>query len=299
MQVDFIGLGNMGEPMARNLLKAGHQLSVHNRTRAKAEALGSEGARIAAIPRDTLPADVLITMLADDKAVESMMFGPGGLAADLPPGAIHLSMSTIGVALSQRLAKAHAEKGQIYVSAPVFGRPDAAAAARLNIVAAGPGAAIARCQPLLDAIGQRTFVIGEQPELANVMKLAGNFLIGAAIESMGEAVALVRKSGGDPHKFIEVITSTIFGAIVYKGYGGAIADQRYQPPGFALPLGLKDIKLALAAADAVGAPMPVASLVRDQAMSAMARGYAELDWAALGKLAAENAGLDGADAKQR
>jgi 3-hydroxyisobutyrate dehydrogenase-like beta-hydroxyacid dehydrogenase len=291
MKIAFIGLGNMGEAIARNILKAGHELAVHNRTRARAEPLGREGARIADRPQDLLPAELVFTMLADDAAVEQVMLGQGQLLAKMAPGTIHVSLSTISVALSKRLAEAHRAAGQSYVAAPVFGRPVAAAAAKLFIVAAGPEAAIERCRPIFDAIGQRSFVIGTEPELANVVKLSGNFLIASVLESLGEAVALVRKYGIDPHQYIDILTNTLFAAPVYKTYGPIIADEKYKPAGFALPLGLKDVKLVLAAAEATGVPMPVASLVRDQALAAIGRGYGDHDWSVLAKLAAENAGI--------
>ncbi len=298
MKIAFVGLGNMGEPIARNLLKAGHELAVYNRTRSRGEALGREGARLADSPSGTLPADVVFTMLADDGAVEGVMLGQGQLVAKMAKGALHVSVSTISVALSERLTAAHAEKGQAYVAAPVFGRPEAAAARKLFVVAAGAPKDLERCQPLLDAIGQRTFIVGAEPRLANVVKLSGNFLIASVLESLGEAVALVRKYGVDPHRYIEILTSTLFAAPVYKTYGTIIADEKYKPAGFALPLGLKDVKLALAAAEAAGAPMPIASLLRDHAITAIARGYGEHDWSVLAKLAADNAGLGAKDDKK-
>jgi len=291
MNVGFIGLGNMGRPIAENLLKAGHSLVVYNRTRARAESLASQGARVAATPGETCRGDVVFTMLADDAAVEAVALGDGGIVASLPRGAVHVSLSTISVALSARLDEAHARAGSVYVAAPVFGRPEAAAAAKLFVVAAGPAAALARCQPLFDAIGQRTYVMGEKAATANVVKLTGNFLIAAALESLGEAFALVRKYGIPPAQFLDLITTSIFSAPIYKTYGGFIAEERYQPPGFKLPLGLKDARLALAAAEAVNVPLPVASLVRDHMIAALARGYGELDMSVIAKISAENAGL--------
>jgi 3-hydroxyisobutyrate dehydrogenase-like beta-hydroxyacid dehydrogenase len=200
-------------------------------------------------------------------------------------------MSTIGVALSQQLAAEHAKREQHYVSAPVFGRPEAAAAAKLFVVAAGDPAAVERAKPIFEAIGQRTIVIGPKPEMANVVKLSGNFLISSVIESLGEAIALVRKYEIDPHEYVDFLTNTLFAAPVYKTYGGIIADERYQPAGFKMRLGLKDVRLVLAAAEAVDAPMPIASLIRDNLLAALGRGMEDLDWSATAKLAAENAGL--------
>ncbi len=291
MNVGFIGLGNMGHPIAENLLKAGHTLVVYNRTRARAESLASQGARVAATPAETCRGDVVFTMLADDAAVEAMVLGDGGIVASLPRGAVHVSISTISVALSTRLAEAHARAGSFYVAAPVFGRPEAAAAAKLFVVAAGPAAALARCQPFFEAIGQRTFIVGERASAANVIKLAGNFLLAAVVESLGEAFALVRKNGIDPAQFLDLITSSLFTAPVYKTYGSIIAREGYQPAGFQLPLGLKDVRLALAAAESVQVPLPLASLVRDHMISALARGYGNSDWSVIAKISAENAGL--------
>ena len=291
MDVGFVGLGQMGQAMALNLVRAGHRVAVHNRTRAKAEALASEGAEIAGSVADAARRPVLITMLADDHAVEEVVFGAGKGLSALGQGAVHISMSTISVALSERLADAHRKAGQAYVAAPVFGRPEAAAAAKLFVVAAGPDHALAKCQPLFDAIGQKTFVIGDKPPAANLVKLSGNFLIAAMIESLGEAVALVRKGGVDPHRYIEILTSTLFSAPAYKTYGAIIAGERYEPAGFKMTLGLKDIRLALAAADSLAAPMPVASLVHDHFLSGVAQGAGDSDWAGLARLAARNAGL--------
>jgi len=291
MQVGFIGLGNMGSAIARNLIKAGHAVTVYNRTLAKAEALKGEGAAVARRPAEAARGAVVITMLADDAAVEAAVFDADGILGALSSGAVHVSMSTISVALSQRLAAAHAKAGQTYVAAPVFGRPEAAAAAKLFIAAAGPAKAIATCQPLFDAIGQRTFVIAEEPVKATLVKLSGNFLIAAIIESLSEAVALTRKAGIDPKTYIEFLTNTLFAAPIFKTYGGLIAAEQYSPAGFAAPLGLKDVRLALAAAEAQQVPMPIASLVRDHLLTVIAQGGADLDWSALGQLAARNAGL--------
>jgi 3-hydroxyisobutyrate dehydrogenase-like beta-hydroxyacid dehydrogenase len=291
MNVGFIGLGNMGRSIAENLLKAGHTLVVYNRTPARAESLAAQGARVAVTPAETCRGEVVFTMLADDAAVEAVVLGDGGVASSLPVGAVHISLSTISVALSTRLAGAHASAGSAYVAAPVFGRPEAAAAAKLFVVAAGPAAIIARCQPLFDAIGQRTYVVGEHPRVANVIKLTGNFLLAAVIESLGESFALVRKYGIEPGQFLELITTSIFPAPVYKSYGSLIAKESYLPAGFQLPLGLKDVRLALAAAESVQVPLPLASLIRDHMITALARGYQDSDWSVVAKISAENAGL--------
>ena len=291
MDVGFIGLGHMGQAMARNLLKGGHRVTVYNRTRDKAEALRAEGAKVAGSPAETWRNPVVITMLADDAAVEAVVFEDGAGLSTLDQGAVHISMSTISVALSDRLAEAHGKAGQAYVAAPVFGRPDAAAAAKLFIVAAGAQPAVARCMPLFDAMGQRTFVIGDKPSSANLIKLSGNFLIASMIECLGEAFALVRKGGIDAHAYLEILTSSLFSAPVYKTYGGLIADQQYEPAGFRMALGLKDIRLALTAADALAVPMPAASLVHDHFLAGLAQGEGDSDWSGLARLSARNAGL--------
>jgi 3-hydroxyisobutyrate dehydrogenase-like beta-hydroxyacid dehydrogenase len=300
MKLGFIGLGNMGQAMARNIARAGHQLTVYNRTRSRADELRAEGARVAVSPYDAaLNADVLITMLANDEAVEAVIFGSHravrqeGLGAlhGLRAGTVHISMSTIGVALSKRLAEAHAAAGQAYVAAPVFGRPDVAAAARLWIVAAGPADHIERCRPVFEPISQGMFTVGEEPWTANVVKLAGNFLIASMLEALGEAFALVRKSGVEVHQFLEISNSALFKSPLYETYGSIIADERYEPAGLKLALGLKDVRLALEAADAASAPMPLASLIRDHFLSAIAHGQGEMDWAGLARVIAEHAGL--------
>jgi 3-hydroxyisobutyrate dehydrogenase-like beta-hydroxyacid dehydrogenase len=292
MNIAFIGLGNMGSPMAANLIKAGHKLTVYNRTRSRAEALQSEGARVANTPGEAASgAEVAITMLADDHALESVVFGKGSLLDSLPPNAIHVSMSTISVALSRRLAAAHAERKQHYVSAPVFGRPEAAAAAKLFIVAAGPAAQIDRCRPLFDSMGQKTFIAGDDASGANLMKLAGNFLITAVIEGLAESFALVRKAGLDANLFHEILTNSLFNAPIYKTYGALINSQKFEPAGFKLPLGLKDNRLLLATAEENAVPMPMASLVRDRFLAALGQGMGELDWSAISKLSAKDAGL--------
>jgi len=291
MDVGFIGLGHMGQAMARNLLKAGHRLTVYNRTRGKAEALASEGARIAGSPAEAWRNPVVITMLADDAAVEAAIFVDGAGLSTLAEGAVHISMSTISIALSDRLAEAHHKARQVYVAAPVFGRPEAAAAAKLFIIAAGPEQAIAHCQPLFDAMGQRTFVIDQKPSKANLIKLSGNFMIASMIECLGEAFALVRKGGIDPHRYLEIVTGTLFSAPAYKTYGALIANQQYEPAGFRMALGLKDIRLTLSAADALAVPMPAASLVHDHFLAGVAQGGGDSDWSGLARLSAKNAGL--------
>lgn len=292
MRIGFYGLGRMGSGMARNLIAAGHDVTLYNRTIEKARALEKAGAKAAADPRGLAGADVVITMLADDAALEAAALEGEGLGPMFGPRTLHVSMSTVSVALVRRLGEAHARAGGALVSAPVFGRPEAAAAAKLFVVAAGPNAAVERCQPLFGAMGQKTIVVGEDPPLANVVKLAGNFLIAATIESMAEAFAFARKSGVGAEQVLEVLTGTLFTAPFQKNYAAMIArDQHDAGGGFGLELGLKDLRLVLAAADAARVPMPTASLVHDQFTTAVGRGLAALDWSALGRLVAQNAGL--------
>jgi 3-hydroxyisobutyrate dehydrogenase-like beta-hydroxyacid dehydrogenase len=290
MQVGFIGLGQMGVAMAANLLRAGHEVTVYNRTRAKAEALAPAGAKVADRIANACRGEAVFTMLADDEAVEAAVYGDGGVLANLKKSAIHISSSTISVALSKRLAADHARAGQRYVAAPVFGRPEAAEAAKLFVVAAGEPDVLRSVAPLFDAIGQRTFPVSDAAEAANLVKLSGNFLIASVIESLGEAMALVSKGGVDKNQYLDVMTSTLFGAPIYKTYGKLIADEKFEPPGFAAPLGLKDVRLALAAGDELQVPLPLASLLRDRFLTLLANGGDKLDWSAVGGLAAKDAG---------
>src|SRR5512147_2140570 len=237
MKVGFIGLGHMGAGMAANLLKAGHQLTVYNRTPAKVEPLVAQSAKAATGIADACRGDAVITMLANDEALEGVVFGDAGVIASLPAGAIHISSSTISVALAERLAVAHAEARQRFVAAPVFGRPSAAAAGQLFVIAAGEPAAVSAAAPLFDAIGQKTFVISDTPQAANLVKLSGNFLIAAVMESLGEALALVGKAGIDRRRYLDILTSTLFGAPVYSTYGDLIAEGAFEPAGFAAHLG--------------------------------------------------------------
>jgi len=290
MDIGFIGLGKMGQGMAANLVKAGHRVTVYNRSPDKAEALVEQGASAARTVAEASHAEVVFTMLADDRAVEPVALGEGGIVASLPAGATHVSSSTISVALSQRLSAAHAEAGQRYAAAPVFGRPEAASAARLFVIAAGAPEILQPLSSLFDAIGQRTFVVSDQPHTANLVKLSGNFLIASAIESVSEAVALVAKAGVDRQQYVDILTSTLFAAPAYQTYGGLIARQEFEPAGMAATLGLKDIRLVLAAAEQLEVPLPVASVLRDRLLTLVATGGGHLDWSALAKLAARDAG---------
>jgi 3-hydroxyisobutyrate dehydrogenase-like beta-hydroxyacid dehydrogenase len=291
MQVGLIGLGNMGSGVAKSLLRAGHRVTVFNRTRARAEKLRTDGAHVAASIAKACRGEAVLTMLADDAAVEATALGRDGILQSLPEGGIHVSLSTISVALSDKLTTEHQQAGQTFVAAPVFGRPEAAESGKLAVVAAGPRQTVEKCKPLFDAMGPKLLVIGEQPSKANVVKLTGNFLIATVLESLSEALAFARKSEIDPATLMDFLTSTLFTAPVYKTYGGLIVDGNHEQVGFALPLGLKDIRLVLQAAEARSVPMPIASVLRDRFVTAMARGNQDKDWSVLGRVAAEDAGL--------
>jgi 3-hydroxyisobutyrate dehydrogenase-like beta-hydroxyacid dehydrogenase len=294
-EIGFVGLGHMGTAMAANLAATGRRVVAYVRHQDQVGKLEALGLRPTTDIGDLFACEVVISMLPDDAAVREIVFGRSdigleGLAAGLMPGAIHLSMSTISTAAASLLTGEHARNGQGYVAAPVFGNPDAAKARQLFIVAAGVPAAVERCQPILDSLGQRTFVMGAEPGDANLVKLLGNMMSATALEMLGEVVAVVRKRGLDPQPFIDIMTSTMFSGRAHKIYGDKIAKQTYAP-GFVLPLVLKDVRLALAEAEQAGVPMPSVGVVRDRLITAIARGYGELDWTALGLVAAEEAGL--------
>ncbi|MDB5497241.1 MAG: 6-phosphogluconate dehydrogenase [Phenylobacterium sp.] len=290
MKVGFIGLGRMGAGMAASLLKAGHEVTVYNRTPSKAAALAARGAKVAVTVADACRGAAVMTMLANDQAVEDVVFGDGGVLASLPRGAIHISSSTISVDLAERLTAAHLAHGVRFLSAPVFGRPEVAAAGQLAVAAAGASEALDEAAPLLDAVGRETFIVSATPATANLVKLSGNFLLASVIESLGEAMALIGKAGIDRRRYLDILTSALFDIPVYKTYGGMIADGKFEPAGFAAPLGQKDIRLTLAAAEHLDVPMPLASLLRDRFLTLMAHGGERLDWSAIGGLAAADAG---------
>ena len=292
MKIGFIGLGRMGSGMARNLLRAGHAVAVYNRSRDKAEALAADGARVADSPEDACrDSEAVITMLADDAAVEHVVFGEHGIASGLRKDATHISSSTISTALARRLEAEHTQRGQGYLSVPVFGRPEAAEGKKLLVVVAGPHELVERHGPLFEAIGRQTFAVGVEPWQANAVKLCGNFMIASMLESFAEAFATLRKAEVAPSAFLEIM-STLFGSPVYSNYGRLIADGKFEPAGFALRLGLKDVRLVLQTAEECAAPMPLASLVHDQFVSAMAHGQADQDWASDARVAARSAGLE-------
>ena len=291
MRVGFIGLGHMGRGMAASLLKAGHDVTIYNRSPGKSAELETAGATVAASVAQACGGDAVFTMLSNDEAVEDVTLGAGGVVDSLRQGATHISSSTISIELSDRLTLAHAEAGQRYVAATVLGRPNLAAEGQLFVVAAGADAAIDEVAPLLDAIGRQTTRFGSAPSNANMVKLSVNFLFACVMESLGEAVALVAKGGIDKADYVEFLTTTMFNAPAYKTYGElAVADQP-APVGFAAPLGFKDIRLAMAASEGLGVPMPLLSLLHDRFVELMASGGEHMDWSAIGKLAQRDAGM--------
>ncbi len=291
MNLGFIGLGRMGSGMARNLLRAGHRVTVYNRSPEKAQALSGDGAQQAGSPAEAArDAEAVFTMLSDDHALSEVAFAQNGIASALKPGAAHISSSTISTALSRRLAEQHAANKQVYVSAPVFGRPEAAEAKKLIVIPAGDRDAIERYRPLFDAIGRATFVVGTEPSQANLVKLCGNFMIASMLEAFAETFATMEKAGIKRSLFLDVI-SELFGSPVYKNYGTVVAEQKFEPAGFALKLGFKDVRLAIEAAQELNVPLPLGSLIRDHLISAMAHGQEEWDWSSLALVASRNAGI--------
>jgi 3-hydroxyisobutyrate dehydrogenase-like beta-hydroxyacid dehydrogenase len=293
--IGFVGLGHMGLAMASNLAADGVQVTAYVRRPEQMGKLVALGLEPTTTMAELFNCKIVVSMLPDDAAVREIVFGRegnglNGLAMGLQPGAIHLSMSTISTAAASQLASEHANSGQGYVAAPVFGNPDAAKARQLFIVAAGAPADVERCRPLLDSLGQRAFVIGAEPAQANLIKLLGNMMTATTLEMLGEAVAVVRKRGLDPKPFLDILTSTMFGGRAHKIYGDKIIRQAYAP-GFLMPLAFKDVRLALAEAEKAGAPMPSVGVVRDRMIAGIARGYGDLDWSALGLIAADEAGL--------
>ncbi len=293
MKIGYIGLGRMGTAIAGRLLAAGHDLVVYNRTAAKAAPLGDAGARIARSVAEVAEGrDVVITMVTNDKALDDVTRGAGGLLGALPGGAIHLAMGTHGVDAIRGLARAHSQAGQVLIAAPVLGRPDAAAAGQVVVVAAGPAPELERCRPLFEVIGRRTFEAGDDPTAATAIKITNNFVLVCAIEAMGEAFALVRKYGVEPSVLYDILTQGLFSAPAYKIYGKLIAEEAYDRVGVTAVIGLKDINLALAASEAVAVPLPTAGVVRDRLVGAIAHGEGELDWSVVARDQARASGLE-------
>ena len=288
-RVGVVGLGHMGHAFAVNLVEDGYQVLAYDRDPKRAAAL--TGAHPAAGFAALAACDVVLTSLPDDDALAAVALGGEGLARVLAPGAVHISTSTVSPDVSRRVAEEHARHRQDYVAAPVLGNPDFARERKLFVLAGGARSAVEKVRPLLERLGQRLFMIGEDAASANLMKLAANALTATTLECMGEVLALLRKGGIDRRLAYDVLTNSLFDSRVHKTYGGKIVDERYTPPGFAVPLATKDLRLALAAAEKSQVPMPAASLVHDHLVELAARGWAELDWSALGLLAAVDAGL--------
>ena len=292
MKVAFIGLGRMGQAMARRLLDAGHDLVVWNRTPDRLGELLDMGATMADSVAQVATLGVpVITMLSDDDALAQVAHGPGGLIANLPAGGVHIAMGTHRSDTIRRLTAAHAEAGQVLVAAPVLGRPTAVAAGQLGIIAAGPGDAIAQAQPLFDAIGRRTFPAGSDPASASLLKLTNNMVLACAIEVMGEAFSLVEKAGADPETLRDVLTEGVFSCPAYTGYSRAIVDRSWDTVGFTATLALKDVDLALATGAANGVPLPSAEVCRERLSRAIADGDAERDWIVMALAQARASGL--------
>jgi len=290
--IGFVGLGSMGLPLATNLLESGYQLRVYNRTAAKAQPLVEKGAIAVASPAEVVePGGIVITLLSNDQALEEVVLGKQGLLSSLTADSVHLSMSTVAPATAQKLAAQHEQQGAHYLAAPVFGRPDAVAARKLWLCLSGNDAAKVRVRPLLEKVGQGIFDFGDEAGAANVVKLAGNFLIISAIEAMAEAFTLAEKNGIDRTQIANLFGQTLFACPIYQNYGRMIAQQQYEPAGFKLSLGLKDVTLALQTASASQMPLPLASLLHDRLLAAVANGKGDIDWTGLALTVSEEAGL--------
>ncbi len=290
MEIGFIGVGRMGKAMARNLIKAGHRVRAWDKSAAALQALSADGAAVATGPGDAFRGDAVISMLPNDDAMREVFLDGGILGAGAPK--VHVNMATASVEMARELAARHAEHGIAYVAATVWGRPDVAAAGKLAIVAAGDPGAIERVQPLFDVIGQKTWNVAADPSRSNVAKIAGNLMVACAIEGISEAAALVRAHGMSAPDVLDAIITSLFNVPVYRGYGEMIGKQQYEPAGFDLILGLKDVRLALEAGEEVNVPLPFASVLRDAFLDAIANGDGEKDWSAIARVAARRAGLE-------
>ncbi len=293
MDIGFIGLGAMGSAMVCRLLDTGHRVRVWNRTTARADVLADRGAIPVGTAEEAFAGDAVVTMLANDAAVRAVILDGGGVLETAPKDAVHIVSATISVELAQQLERAHRECAVAYVAAPVLGRPDVARQGELHILAAGEAAALARAQPVLDALAKQTWVLGEAPHKANIAKIAANFMLAAAIETMAETIMLARRHELDPHKLMQALTGSLFSAPAYKTYGDIILAQKFEPALFKTRLGLKDVQLAVAAGDGVGVPLPIPGILHDNLLDAVAHGYADKDWSSLATVAARRAGLDG------
>jgi 3-hydroxyisobutyrate dehydrogenase-like beta-hydroxyacid dehydrogenase len=292
MRIGFIGLGNMGAAIAANLVHARHDVAIWNRSPEKGRPLVDAGATRVESPKAAAAGrDIVFTMLAEDAALDSVLAGERGLIAGLKPGALHISMSTIAVATADRIEATHRAQGQHFLCAPVFGRPAAAAEAKLFIVAAGDSADMQRATPLFDVVSQRVFYLGATPSAASLVKLCGNFMILSAIEALGEAMALAEKGGVTKQQLLEVLTGSLFDSPIYRTYGPILAEDRFKPAGFAAPLGLKDMRLVGQSAESLRVPMPLLSLLRDHLLQTIAQQGEDVDWSAIAQAIRKNAGL--------
>jgi len=289
MKIGFIGLGRMGGHVATNLLKAGHSVTVWNRSQQVVQDLAAKGAIAAKSPEQSLQGECVFSMLSNDAVIRELGLA-GPLLEKAAKALIHVNLSTISVEFAKELAKAHQRAGLSYISSPVFGRPEMAEAAQLVLVAGGDQAALKTMQPIFDKIGARTVTV-DTPEKANLFKIAGNFMIASELEAIGEAFALLRKGGVDPGLFHDVLSGRLFTGAVFKAYGTMILNRHYEPAGFALNLGLKDVNLARAAAQELGVPMPTADLLKQQYDDAIGWGWQDKDWAAIGEVSAKKAGV--------
>jgi 3-hydroxyisobutyrate dehydrogenase-like beta-hydroxyacid dehydrogenase len=290
-RIGVVGLGSMGAAMAARLLDQGWPVAVWNRSPAAEEPLLAKGAVRAATPAEAAAGGIVLSMVADDAALKGVTTGDSGILSGLPQGGVHVSMSTVSPVIAADLAAAHAEAGSAYVGSPVFGRPPAAGSGQLWIAVSGPAAAKDKVRPVLETLGQAVHDFGAAPEAANVVKIGGNFMIAAAIEAMAETFTLLEKHGVSARQAHELYSSSIFAAPIYKNYGGFIVDRKFSPPGFRMPLGLKDVGLAMAAGEKVGVPLPFAAVLRERFIGSIARGRGDLDWTAIALDAAEAAGL--------
>ncbi len=291
-QIGFIGLGNMGHAMAMNLHRAGYQLRIYNRDASKARQFIEAGAHQATKPAEVIePGSIVITMVANDEALEQVTLGEGGLLERLAPGGIHISMSTVSPDIARQMTELHQQRGCHYIAAPVFGRPEAAAAKKLWICVAGTPEVKQRIQPVLLSMGQQVFDFGEEPAKANIVKVGGNFLIASAMEAIGETLTMAEKHGIDRSQLIDMYSQTMFACPIYQNYGKMIAERRFTPVGFLLQLALKDINLVLDSAEQAQTPMPLASLLHDRLLRGVALGRGESDWVEMTRMISEDAGL--------
>ena len=291
MKIGFIGLGKMGLPIAQNILNAGHELTVYNRTASKANPLKEMGAIIAEVPADAATGEAVFSIPFDDEQAEDIVFGKNGIYDVLKPGAVHVCMSTLSVAAADKITKAHADAGHRYISAPVMGQPAMAKAAKLFVLAAGNSDALKFVQPVFDVFSQQTFILGDTPSQANLIKLCMNFMVASAFNSIGESMALVRKSGIDPQTYVEVFTGTVFTGMVYQSFGKKIVDESYDEIRADLGLGVKDVGQFIEAATSKIVPSPIASVLHNNFITAMANGFEDKDWTVVAKMMANNAGI--------